>query len=309
MRLSCPGGWGRGCLGPCLTRSSECPLMAVGTRGAGGTGLAAGSGRAWDLALVPNLLQASPFPSLSLSFLLLSGERWLGEGGAPSTPAEMGKLRLQGHQAGAGSQHCPELLPRPFHPLLPGPLLQLTLHLSDCLSLSVHLSVFLHLPVSPFLYLSLLPAFPSVFPHYSSVCLSFSLSPLRQSDSFLSSLSASVCMFVSSSLSDSSSFCLLSPHLTVCLFPCLSPIPCLSLCLTLPVCLSLYPVCLFSPSLPVWVSSRVCPQPSLPVCLSSSAFPWVPLPLTLSLCLLLSQGAPDGEGDRPLEGRCQAPLS
>lgn len=149
MLLSCPGGWGRGCLGPCLTRSSECPLMAVGARGAGGMGLAAGSGRAWDLALVPNLLQASPFPSLSLSFLLQSGERWLGEGGAPSTTVEMGKLRLQGNQAGADSQHCPELLPRPFRPLLPGPLLQLSL----CISLTASVSLSISLSFSICLYL------------------------------------------------------------------------------------------------------------------------------------------------------------
>ena len=228
--LSCPGGWGRGCLGPCLTWSRECPLMAVGTRGAGWMGWAAGSGRAWDLALGPNLLQASPFPSLSLSFLLLSGETWLGEGGGSKHSSRDGETEAP---RAPGRGWFPALPRAPAPPLpsaSPGPPPPaLTLRLSDCLSLSVHLFVFLHLPVSPFLYLSLLPAFPSVSPHYSSVCLSFTLSPLCQSDSFLSSLSASVCMFVSFSLSDSSSSCLLSPHLTVCLFPCLSHIPCLSL--------------------------------------------------------------------------------
>lgn len=73
--LSCPAGWGWGCLGHCRTQSRECLLMAVGARGwgrvggAGWMGWAAGRGRAWDLASVPNLLQASPFTSLSLSFL------------------------------------------------------------------------------------------------------------------------------------------------------------------------------------------------------------------------------------------------
>lgn len=198
--LPCPAGWGRGCLGHCRTQSRECLLMAVGARGrgraggAGWMGWAAGRGRAWDLASVPNLLQASPFTSLSLSFLLHSGE-WGQEG--PSLPAETGKLRLQAHRAGACSQCCPGHLLCPLHPLLPGPLLQLSCHISVSRSISV---------LSVCLFVCSLP-----LPLFSPLLLSVHL-PCNNLTPFLTSLSpSSVCMFVSSSRSDSSSSCLLLP--------------------------------------------------------------------------------------------------
>lgn len=54
--------------------------MAIGAWG-GRMGWAAGSGRAWDPASVLNLVQASPFPSLNLSFLPLNWEPGAAVGG------------------------------------------------------------------------------------------------------------------------------------------------------------------------------------------------------------------------------------
>lgn len=175
--LSCPAGWGWGCLGHCRTQSRECLLMAVGARGrgrvggAGWMGWAAGRGRAWDLASVPNLLQASPFTSLSLSFLPPQWGVGAGRSKPPGRDRETGSKGVgQGLVPRAAQDTCSVLASAS-----PGPPHQLSRHISVSRSTSVRL-------------------------------------PCNNLTPFLTSLSpSSVCMFASSSRSDSSSSCLLLP--------------------------------------------------------------------------------------------------